>query len=172
LHRNEHSIEFQVLFLAHALGLDGYEIAPILISSFHEMVARDVPPVSEPRVGGFIDALAGEIAAERRRVLIIAGVDFAHIGKKFGDEFAVDEAAARRLKRDDLEMVEYIKNGDAAGFFSSIARDHDRRRICGLAPIYTQLQLLGGREARLLMYDIAIEPQSGSAVSFASLTIA
>jgi hypothetical protein len=48
-------------------------------------------------------------------------------------------------------------------------KDRDARRICGLAPMYTQLELLRGRSARLLKYGIAMEPQSESAVSFASL---
>jgi hypothetical protein len=37
--------------------------------------------------------------------------------------------------------------------------------------MYTQLELLSGRSARLLKYGIAMEPDTGSAVSFASLAI-
>src|SRR5579871_3455121 len=44
LHRNEHSIEFQALFLAWALGNRGYKVVPILVSSFHEMVAAGRMP--------------------------------------------------------------------------------------------------------------------------------
>lgn len=172
LHRNEHSIEFQALFLAYALGVEGYRIVPILVSSFHEMVARGVAPVGERRVGAFLEALAAELAAERRRVLVVAGVDFSHIGRKFGDSFGVDDDVARDLRRADLELIEYVKRGDATGFFAAIAKDRDRRRICGLAPMYMQLQLLQGHQARLLKYDIALEPQTESAVSFASLAIA
>ena len=171
LHRNEHSIEFQALFLAWALGVEGYQVVPILVSSFHQMVRDRESPDGNSRVARFIGALREELAVERRRVLILAGVDFAHVGRKFGDSFGVDDAVTERVRREDLALIKTIKAGDAAGFFSDIAREGDRRKICGLAPMYTQLALLSGRPARLLHYDIALEPQTDSLVSFASLAI-
>jgi predicted class III extradiol MEMO1 family dioxygenase len=70
-----------------------------------------------------------------------------------------------------LALIETIKRGDPDGFFGQIAKERDARKICGLAPMYTQLELLKGRPARLLMHDIAMEPQTESAVSFASIAI-
>ena len=171
LHRNEHSIEFQALFLAWALGTAGYKVVPILVGSFHEMVASGETPMLDARVGGFIEALRAEIAAEKRRVLIVAGVDFAHVGKKFGDPFSADQKVAEWVKAEDLALIENIKRGDPAGFFADIAKDQDKRKVCGFAPMYTQLELLRDHRARLLMHDIAMEPQTESAVSFASLAI-
>jgi MEMO1 family protein len=171
LHRDEHSIEFQALFLAWALGTRGYQIVPVLVSSFHELVEAGEMPGNNPRVRSFVDALGGMLAAERRRVLIIAGVDLAHVGRKFGDSFAADRAVAERVQREDLELIEDIKRGDPEGLFADVARDRDARRICGLAPLYTQLALGRGRRGRLLKYGIAMEPDTGSAVSFASLAI-
>ncbi|MBV8452224.1 MAG: AmmeMemoRadiSam system protein B [Deltaproteobacteria bacterium] len=171
LHRNEHSIEFQALFLAWALGTMGYQVVPILVGSFHEMVLSGETPVYDPRVGGFLEALRTELEAESRRILIIAGVDFAHVGKKFGDAFSADEKVAQWVKREDLALIENIERGDPDGFFADIAKDRDARKICGLAPMYTQLELLRDHPARLLMHDIAMEPQTESAVSFASLAI-
>jgi hypothetical protein len=171
LHRGEHSIEFQALFLAYALGVRGYQVVPILVSSFHEMVASGVTPACDSRVESFIAALRAELEADSRRVLILAGVDFAHVGKKFGDDFAADSTVAARVQREDLQLIESIKRGDPDAFFADILKDRDARRICGLSPMYTQLELLRGRSARLLKYGIAMEPQSESAVSFASLAI-
>ncbi|HSR58952.1 MAG TPA: AmmeMemoRadiSam system protein B [Candidatus Binataceae bacterium] len=171
LHRNEHSIEFQALFLRWALGDRDFTVVPILVSSFHEMIRRGTIPAESPRVGSFIDALAAMLETERRSVLIVAGVDFAHIGRKFGDDFVADEGVARRVQREDLGLIEFIRRGDARGFFADILKDRDARRICGLAPMYTQLELLRGRSGRLLKYGIAMEPDTGSAVSFASLAI-
>lgn len=171
LHRNEHSIEFQALFLAWALGTAGYRIVPILVGSFHEMVRSGETPARDGRVGAFIEALRAELANETRGVLIVAGVDFAHVGRKFGDDFAADEAVAQRVRSADLALIENIKRGDPDGFFADIAKDRDARKICGLSPMYTQLELLRNHPARLLMHDIAMEPQTESAVSFASLAI-
>ncbi|HEY2487683.1 MAG TPA: AmmeMemoRadiSam system protein B [Candidatus Binataceae bacterium] len=171
LHRGEHSIEFQALFLAYALGIRGYQIVPILVSSFQEMVASGLTPTDDPRVRSFLDALNDLLGAEKRNVLVLAGVDFAHVGRKFGDSFAADEGVARRIQREDLELIENIKRGDPNGFFADILRDRDARKICGLSPMYTQLELLKGRAGRLLKYGIAMEPQTESCVSFASLAI-
>jgi len=171
LHRNEHSIEFQALFLAWALGVEGYQVVPILVSSFHEMVLTGTAPAEDPRVARFLDALGEQLEAERRRVLIVAGVDFAHVGRKFGDPFGVEDGTAERVRREDLALIEKIKLGDPGVFFNDIARDRDARKICGLAPMYTQLALLRGHRARMLHYDIALEPQTDSLVSFASLAI-
>jgi MEMO1 family protein len=171
LHRNEHSIEFQALFLAWALGTAGYQIVPILVGSFHEMVLSGETPAYDSRVGGFLEAVRAQLEAESRRVLIIAGVDFAHVGKKFGDSFSADEKVAQWVKSEDLALIENIKRGDPDGFFADIAKDRDARKICGLSPMYTQLELLRDHPARLLMHDIAMEPQTESAVSFASLAI-
>src|SRR5690242_1814250 len=106
LHRNEHSIEFQALFLAWALGLDGYQVAPILVSSFHQMVREGGRPAADARVARFLDAVREELASERRRVLILAGVDFAHMGRKFGDSFGLGEGLTGRVRRDDLALIE------------------------------------------------------------------
>jgi MEMO1 family protein len=171
LHRNEHSIEFQMLFLAWALGSRGYQVVPILVSSFHDIIQSGETPASHPRVRGFIDALGELIADEQRSVLVLAGVDFAHVGKKFGDPFSADEQVAERIQREDLELIENIRRGDPAGFYAGIAKDRDARKICGFAPMYTQLELLRGREGRLLKYGIAMEPETESCVSFASLAI-
>lgn len=171
LHRREHSTEFQALFLAWALGTGGYRIVPILVGPFHEMAVGGTRPADDPRVRSFLDALLAELGAERRRVLILSGVDFAHLGRKFGDDFSVDERVAETMRREDGNLIENVRRGDPDAFFGHIAREHDRRRICGLAPIYTQLELLRGHAGRLLAYDIALEPETGSAVSFAGLAI-
>jgi AmmeMemoRadiSam system protein B len=171
LHRNEHSIEFQSLFLAWAFGTQGYQIVPILVSSFHDLVESLTTPARDERVGAFIEALREEIDAQPRRVCIIAGVDFAHIGKKFGDSHGAGPEVLQWVEREDREMIGSIERSDPEGFFAHVAKDRDRRRICGLAPMYTQLELLRGRKGRLLKYDIAAEPATESAVSFASMVI-
>ena len=171
LHRNEHSIEFQVLFLAWTLGIAGYQVVPILIGSFHPMVAGGSQPFQDPRVAGFVEALRAELADDCRRELIIAGVDFAHVGKKFGDTYSADAKVAEWVRTEDLALIDTIKAGDPESFFARIAGERDARKICGLSPMYVLLELLKGRSGRLLAHDIAMEPQTESAVSFASIAI-
>ncbi len=129
------------------------------------MVAAGRVPTADPRVGSFIEALRDELAADSRSVCIIAGVDFAHVGRKFGDERAADEAFVKWVEQEDHALIENIVRGDPEGFFHAIDKDKDRRRICGLSPMYTQLELLRGRRGRLLKYDVALEPPTQSAVA-------
>jgi hypothetical protein len=61
-------------------------------------------------------------------------------------------------------MLRSVTGGDARGFYESVARDGDRRRICGLSPIYAFLRVLAGGEGRLLRYRQWPDPEG--AVTF------
>src|ERR1051326_3925266 len=62
-HRGEHSIEFQVVYLQHALR-DKYpfEVVPILVGSFHDLVDNGEEPIRDPQVAAFAPALRESIA--------------------------------------------------------------------------------------------------------------
>lgn len=87
LHRTEHSLEFQMLFLKYSLAdRQDFTVVPILVSSFHHMIMTWTPPTETPRVTDFLAALRKTIADDGRAVYVVAGVDFAHVGRKFGDQ--------------------------------------------------------------------------------------
>ena len=90
-------------------------MVPILVSSFHEMVRAAATPANDERVRSFIEALRAELAADGRRACIIAGVDFAHVGKKFGDEKGVDDGFLDWVKREDLAHTGAHKINNALG---------------------------------------------------------
>ena len=84
LHRGEHSIEFQVLYLKYVAQkraeLTGsperpFKIVPILVSSFHSMMMARTAPEQTPMVGSFLKTLNSLAQNETRRVCFIAGVD-------------------------------------------------------------------------------------------------
>jgi AmmeMemoRadiSam system protein B len=167
-HRNEHSIEFQTVFLRHLFGgRRDIRIVPVLTSFAHEAMMTGESPEDDPRVRGFLDALTETAAASRRRVAWIAGADLAHVGPRFGDAEPLDAAAMKRVESEDLEMLRAVEAGSAEWFFASVAADHDRRRICGLSPIYTLLRVLGGRTGMLKHYGHTPDPEC--VVSFASV---
>jgi len=58
---------------------------------------------------------------------------------------------------------------DAPGFFNEIAKDQDKRKICGFAPLYSLIHLLDGARGNHLHYGQAFTPETGSAVTFTSL---
>ena len=167
-HRNEHSIEFQAVFLQYLYGgRREIAIVPVLTSFVHEALARGAGPEDDPRVPAFLDALRDTVAASGRRVAFIAGADLAHMGPRFGDPAPITPAELAAIDREDRQMLAAVEAGDAAAFFESAQRDGDRRRICGLSPIYTLLRALDGARGTLRRYGQWPDPQG--IVSFASV---
>jgi AmmeMemoRadiSam system protein B len=169
-HRGEHSIEFQAVFLRYLFeGRRDFTIVPVLASFAHEALARGHGPEDDPRVPRFLDAVADAAAASRRRVVIVAGADLAHVGPRFGDADPVSPEELRRIEREDRAMLGAVEAGDSRAFFDAIARDGDRRRICGYSPIYATLRVLGRSRGELHRYGQWPDPQA--VVTFASLTL-
>jgi hypothetical protein len=167
-HRTEHSIEFQAVFLRYLFaGRREISIVPVLASFAHEALAQNRRVDDDPRIPRFLDALGETIAASGRRVVVIAGADLAHVGPRFGDPRPVSPAELVEIGAADRAMLEAVEAGDAEGFFASVARDGDRRRICGLSPIYALLRALGGTRGALRRYAQWPDPQG--VVTFASV---
>jgi AmmeMemoRadiSam system protein B len=158
-HRSEHSIEFQVVMLRHVLGARRpFSIVPVLASYVHEAVWGRSDPERDPRVPRFIDALLETMAESRHNVCVIAGVDLAHVGPRFGDPEANTPEGLALVRTADLSMLEAVIAGDPTAFYASVAHDGDRRRICGLSPIYTFLRALPGASGHLLRYQQWSDP--------------
>jgi MEMO1 family protein len=167
-HRAEHSIEFQAVMLQHIVGRRRpFAILPVLASYLHEALWGGGDPETDPRVPRFLDALRETMAASSRRVCLVAGVDLAHVGPRFGDPEPNTAASLARVERDDRAMLESVVGVDARGFFAGVAADHDARRICGLSPIYTLLRLLPEARGRLLRYTQWPDPEG--AVTFCAV---
>ena len=178
LHRGEHSIEFQVLYLKYIAQkraeLTGeaerpFKIVPILVSSFHAlMMAKKLPETSD-RIATFLRNLRSLAEADQRRVCYVAGVDLAHVGQQFGDREPVDDAFLRWVGDEDQKLVERLAALDAPGFFHEIAKDEDKRKICGFSPLYSLIHLLDGARGNNLHYGQAFTAETGSAVTFTSM---
>jgi hypothetical protein len=167
-HRHEHSIEFQAVFLQYLYGgRREVRIVPVLTSFVHEALAQGRRPEDDPPVRAFLDALGETAAASGRRVAFIAGADLAHRGPRFGDPEPIGPGELAAINREDRALLAAVEAGDADGFFESVRRDGDRRRVCGLSPIYALLRALGGAKGTLRRYGQWPDPQG--VVSFASV---
>ena len=168
-HRAEHSIEFQAVMLQSLLGgRRPFTILPVLASYLNEAVWSATEPEADPRVPRFLDALRETVAASSRRVCLVAGVDLAHVGPRFGDPDPNTEASLAIVEREDRAMLESVVAGDARGFFAQVAADRDARRICGLSPIYSLLRLLPEAPGRLIEYRQWPDPEG--AVTFCAVS--
>ena len=140
---------------------------PVLTSFVHEALVQGKRPEHDVRVARFLEALDDTVATCGRRVAFVAGADLAHVGPRFGDPEPISPEALARLGVDDRATLETMATGDAAAFFDDTARDGDRRRICGLSPIWTLLRANGGRPGVLRQYGQWPDPQA--VVTFASM---
>jgi AmmeMemoRadiSam system protein B len=167
-HRNEHSIEFQAVFLRYLFGgRRDVTIVPALTSFVHEAIAHKRRPEDDPRVRRFVDALGETVAATGRRVAFVAAADLAHVGPRFGDPEPVSREQAAGLAAADRATLATVTAGDAEAFFDDAARDDDARRICGLSPIWMLLRATGGASGVLRHYGQTPDPQC--VVTFASV---
>jgi AmmeMemoRadiSam system protein B len=170
VHRDEHSIEFQSVFLRFLYPEPApIRILPVLCGSLHEAIERRISPMELEPVRGFIEALKEVLSSLGRKICCIASADLSHMGLQFGDQQGIRDYDLRILSEEDRETLAFVENVDPEGFFESISREQDRRRVCGVPAIYTMLHLLEGSEGRVLKYDQAYTQESQSVVSFASL---
>jgi AmmeMemoRadiSam system protein B len=170
IHRSEHSIEFQCVFLRYLYPEPTpVRIVPILSGSFHEVIERGISPMELPPVRQFIEAVRGSVSSLGREVCYIASADLAHMGPQFGDRDGIGEYDLRILEEEDREMLKHAEKIDGEGFFSSISGERDRKRICGLPAIYAMLKVMEAEEGRPLKYGQAFTPEARSVVSFASM---
>jgi AmmeMemoRadiSam system protein B len=169
-HAVEHSIEFQVVFLQYLLG-PRVRILPILCGAFSAGIEPGTLPEANDHVARFTGAL-GELAArEQGRVCFVLGVDFAHVGRRYGDRSAArayEGALATVAERDDAR-VQRIAAGDAEGFWNLVMeRGDDDLKWCGSSPIYTFLRAVPQARGRRLAYQ-QWNIDDASVVSFGAL---
>jgi MEMO1 family protein len=168
VHRTEHSIEFQAVMLSYLYGSD-VQIVPILCASFGAPLELS-PLLPLPEVETFLDVCRGIVDAAPGRVSVIAGADLAHVGRRFGDPFDINDGVVRQVEGRDREDLRHALAGDATGFYQSVLRDQNERRVCGLNCIYAALKAVDGAggQGAMLHYDYAHDP-AGGIVSFANV---
>jgi AmmeMemoRadiSam system protein B len=166
----EHTVEFQVVFLQHALGPD-VKILPILCGPFAESLYRGGLPEDTDGVRRFFDALSELHDRESGRLLWVLGVDMAHMGARYGDRFraVANEGPMAEVGMRDQRRMEAINAGDAHGFWDQVQQNHDDLKWCGSAPFYTFLKSVPRLRGELQRYEQwNIDEQS--VVSFAGMT--
>lgn len=170
VHRSEHSIEFQCIFLRYIFPEPiPLKIIPILNGSFHEFIEKGVSPSEIDAINKFVEAIKDSVLSLNRDICFIASADLAHMGLQFGDPHGISEYDLRIVKEEDLRMLNYVEKIDGEEFFSTVMKEKNRRRICGLSAIYTLLKVIDAKVGKLLKYDQAFTPETQSVVSFASL---
>lgn len=168
-HRNEHSIEFQAVYLKYVQRIAGgdFKILPLLVSSC-DLVGSDPGERMEKvivRLGELLRSYPG-------RVCLLAGVDFAHIGPCFGDEEEVNDNFLKRTQDQDKVSLNKLQAQDAEGFLDSVMRDGNLRKVCGVGALYAfsriHQKLFPKSKGEILHYGHSADPTGGE-VTFASM---
>jgi AmmeMemoRadiSam system protein B len=167
VHRDEHSIEFQVIYLQRRLGARPWTLVPILCSGFHRLLDEQKTPRDEPVIETLVNAVREAEAALGGATLYVAGVDFSHVGPRFGDA-KLDAETVELVRRTDEQAINAAGTGDADTWFQAIAAVDDATRICGFAPTYCMLRAAAPGVGRPLMYAESPEPD-GTVVTVAAI---
>ena len=153
-HAVEHSIEFQVVFLQHLFG-PKIRVVPVLCGGFERGMRPGGQPEDADGVRRMFDALGNVAAREGSRLLWVLGVDMAHMGRRYGDEF--DALAGHNematVAQRDRDRIQRMEAGDAAGFWERVRENQDDLKWCGAAPIYTLLRVLPQLRGSLRNYQ-------------------
>jgi hypothetical protein len=168
-HTAEHSIEFQCLFLQYALG-SNLKILPILCGPFEESLQTGHPPEANALVARFLEALEELAQAHATRLFWVLGVDLAHIGRRYGDDFTAiaDRGQMAVVAEQDRARLDSLCAGDLGKFFELVRQNQDDLKWCGYPALYTFMKAVPSARGRVLRYEQwNIDPQS--VVSFASL---
>ena len=166
-HSFEHSLEFQAVFLQHLLGAR-VRVLPILVGSF-DLTGK---PETIEETARFFEAL-GEIGARLGdRACWVLGVDMAHMGQRYGDEFAAraNEEQMLAVGEHDKSRMERIGAHDAEGYWNLVCEGgDDELKWCGSAPFYTFLKSTAGMRGNVEHYE-QWNIDEVSVVSFAGMT--
>lgn len=163
-HKIEHSIEFQTIFLHHYLKET--PIVPILCGGIHEYLFARQNPLGDSRFLGFVEAIRAEVK-KRGKVLFVAGVDFSHVGLKFGDG-APAESILERAQANDRLILDSLLAGNGRAIYENAAGTGDQYKVCGFPALVLLAELMTGRKGILLDYQAYREPATSSAVTYAS----
>ena len=164
-HAIEHSIEFQVVFLQYRLAAP-VTIVPILCGPLGGSWRAGAETDWREQVQPFLDALTKVGSTRADSLFWLLGIDLAHIGKRYGDDFAVQagDGPMAEVEIRDRERLESVCAGDTVGFVEQVQPEADELKWCGFSPLYTFMasqKPVSPIEARVLHYQQwNIDPQS------------
>jgi len=166
-HMTEHSIEFQTIFLQHYLR-GTFTIVPILCGGVHEFIHQGRNMLTDERFREMVAAMKVLLERGGRRILLVAGVDLSHVGRKFGDQASADALLPQAIAHDKL-ILSFLSRGEPENIFRETRETQDRYHVCGLPAILLFASLFAENRTDILHFDTYREHETQSAVNYASL---
>ncbi len=171
-HSVEHSIEFQVVFLQSIYGAN-VRILPVLCGSFGRSIRTGRLPEDNEPVKRFLAALGAIAEREKDRLFWVLGVDMAHLGMRYGDNFVAraNQDEMNVVRERDLLRIERVNASDPRGFWDLVKENQDDLKWCGSSPFYTFMKAVPQARGTLQHYQ-QWNIDERSVVSFAGITFA
>ncbi len=155
----EHSIECQVIFLAHLMRYP-FTILPIL-TSFGQG--------DTDRMLGVLANLRAVLRESGKSWTVLASVDFSHVGPMYGDAHPA-EPIMWLVESQDRRAIDRLAAADDGGFWQAIHEKGNHTRICGYSSMWSMLQLVEPSRGQLVEYAQTEMDEEDSRVTFASMT--
>lgn len=168
MHRTEHSVEFQLPFMQHALK-HPFKILPVLCGSIQPYIENGSKPEDIPEIAALVEGLKKTLREYQKRVVFVLSVDLAHIGPKFGDAEGITETKARAIKEADYKMFDTVCRLDSGQYYELMKNDLIPRRVDACTAIYTLLSIMERGEGKTVGYGQNIQPDTQSLVSYGSM---
>ena len=168
IHRSEHSIEFQIIFLQHLLANNPFTIIPILCGSLQMGLPEYTRQAYQEKAALFLENLKEILLDPDQETLIVAGVDFSHTGPKFGHEMPASHLQ-NSSREHDQNLLKHLTRLDADRFWEESGSVRDQFNVCGFSALACLLEVLPQCHGKILNYEIWHEEPTRSAVSFASV---
>ena len=166
-HRAEHSLEFQIIFLQHLLGTESFTVIPILCGSLHALPEYNRDSYLN-KTARFLKKIKEVVMAPDKETLVVAGVDFSHIGPKFGHQMPADYLESQATAH-DKNLLNFLSRMEAASFWEESITVKDRFNVCGFPAMAALFEVLPPCKGKITNYRLNHEQQTRSAVSFAAV---
>ncbi|MFN4132439.1 MAG: AmmeMemoRadiSam system protein B, partial [Caldimicrobium sp.] len=160
VHKLEHSVEFQTLFLSYLKG-EEVVVLPFLIGS-HRLLFENKALV-EMLVSALIELID-------ERSYLVLGIDFCHLGLRYGDPYPINESLTQKALEVDKTLLELTFEGKVKDLEDFIL-ETENMKICGASSLYLLAHLLkkGAFNGKGEIFYQEVAPfGEGSAVSIAS----
>ncbi len=179
-HEREHSIELQIPWIQHCLGLDDAGKYPKVFAALvHDPSVNNGESYDghglafEP----FVNAMREVLAELPGRTLVVSSADLSHVGPQFGDQQQVAgeggpaEEFRNKIFQHDRELIQMFAEGKVDEVISSMAWQQNPSRWCSIGNMAAAFKIAQPTKVNIYNYAAAMDEQGMSLVSSVGMSM-
>jgi len=168
-HQHEHSVELQIMLLQKLFGPEQIHIVPLLCPDACD--AQEESSSAQPSLANVAEALRAAVRQGTDPICIVAGADFSHVGRRFGDDRNLDRDFLQEVEQYDRQLLHRIEQNDPDGMLEMLRQARNPTKVCSSGCLYIALAALPDAKIELLHYHQAANPEIETAVTSAALAL-